>query len=93
MIGRPSILIPYPPYATEDHQSANARGLVDAQAAILIPESQLDVPTLSAQIAAVLDNPQGGALQMANAALAQGIPPDATQRLVDMVHDLTGVPE
>lgn len=90
VIGRPSILIPYP-YATEDHQSANARGLVDAQAAILIPESQLDVPTLSAQIAAVLDNPQG-AVQMANAALAQGIP-DATQRLVDMVHDLTGVPE
>ena len=90
VIGRPSILIPYP-HATEDHQTANARGLVDAQAAILIPESQLDVPTLSAQIAAVLDNPQGARL-MAAAALAQGIP-DATQRLADMVHDLTGVDE
>ncbi len=39
VIGRPSILIPYAA-ATADHQTANARGLVDAGAAILIPESQ-----------------------------------------------------
>ncbi|MCI2398142.1 UDP-N-acetylglucosamine--N-acetylmuramyl-(pentapeptide) pyrophosphoryl-undecaprenol N-acetylglucosamine transferase [Aliiroseovarius subalbicans] len=87
VIGRPSILIPYP-HATEDHQSANARGLVDADAAILIPESQLDVATLSAQIAAVLQNPEG-ARQMARAALSQGIP-DATDRLVALVEELTG---
>lgn len=88
VIGRPSILIPYP-YATEDHQTANARGLVDAQAAILIPESQLDVEVLSSQIANVLDHPEG-ASQMARSAMSQGIP-DATERLVALVEELTGM--
>lgn len=87
VIGRPSILIPYP-YATEDHQTANARGLVDAQAAILIPESKLDAATLSAQIANVLEHPDG-AVQMARAALSTGIP-DATDRLVALIDELTG---
>ena len=85
VIGRPSILIPYP-HATDDHQSANARGLVEAGAAILIPESRLDVPTLTAQIAAVLDDPAGAEL-MAAAALGQG-KPDATAALVALVEEL-----
>jgi len=85
VIGRPAILIPYP-HATEDHQSANARGLVEAGAAILIPQSQLDAETLSAQIALVLGNPQG-AEQMAAAALGQGRP-DATAALVGLVEEL-----
>lgn len=41
VIGRPSILVPYAA-AAADHQTANARGLVEAGAAILIPESKLD---------------------------------------------------
>ena len=85
VIGRPSILIPYAA-ATADHQSANARGLVDAGSAILIPESQLDVASVTEQIASVLDNPQG-ALHMANAALSVAIP-DATERLVSLVETL-----
>ncbi len=64
VIGRPSILIPYAA-ATADHQTANARGLVDANAAIMIPESRLDPATLSAQIAAVLENPRAAG-QMAS---------------------------
>jgi UDP-N-acetylglucosamine--N-acetylmuramyl-(pentapeptide) pyrophosphoryl-undecaprenol N-acetylglucosamine transferase len=94
VIGRPSILIPYAA-ATADHQTANARGLVDAGAAILIPEARLDAAALAAQIAAVLGNPDG-ALQMARAAQAQGRP-DATRRLVAMVEALhqpaTPIPE
>ena len=86
VIGRPSILIPYAA-ATADHQTANARALVDAEAAILIPESQMNVDAVAAQIAAVLDNPQG-ALHMANAALSVAIP-DATERLVTLVETLT----
>jgi UDP-N-acetylglucosamine--N-acetylmuramyl-(pentapeptide) pyrophosphoryl-undecaprenol N-acetylglucosamine transferase len=85
VIGRPSILIPYP-HATEDHQTANARGLVEAGAAILLPESKLDAATLSDQIALVLDDPQG-AEQMAAAALGQGRP-DATEALVALVEEL-----
>lgn len=85
VIGRPSILIPYAA-AAADHQSANARGLVDAGAAILIPESQLNVDAVAEQIAAVLDNPQG-ALHMANAALSVARP-DATETLVTLVETL-----
>lgn len=84
-IGRPSILIPYAA-ATGDHQSANARGLVEAGAAILIPESQLDVAGLSGQVAAVLGDPTAAA-RMAQNALGQGRP-DATERLVEVVERL-----
>lgn len=86
IVGRPSILIPFAA-ATADHQTANARGLVDVGAAILIPESQLTVQSVAEQISAVLDNPDG-AMQMANAALTVG-KPDATEQLVHMVETLT----
>ncbi|MGC9419530.1 MAG: UDP-N-acetylglucosamine--N-acetylmuramyl-(pentapeptide) pyrophosphoryl-undecaprenol N-acetylglucosamine transferase, partial [Rhodovulum sp.] len=87
VIGRPAILIPYP-YATGDHQTANARGLVEAGGAILIPESALDPATLAEHIATVLEQPDG-ALQMARAALDCGRP-DATERLVEIVEALGG---
>ena len=82
VIGRPAILVPYAA-ATADHQTANARGLVGADAAILIPESALDPATLASHIAAVLSHPRAAEMMAANA-LAQGRP-DATQRLVDLV--------
>jgi len=85
VIGRPSILVPFAA-AAGDHQSANARGLSDAGAAILIPESRLDAATLSAHVAAILEDPEA-AVRMAHAALAFGIP-DATGRLVSMVEAL-----
>lgn len=86
VIGRPAILIPFAA-ATADHQTANARGLVDGQAAILIPEKVLDAATLSTQLATVLGNPQAAAL-MARKALALGMP-DATTRLVSLVEALS----
>lgn len=89
VIGRPSILVPYP-HATDDHQTANARGLVEAGAAILIPESRLDVETLSEQITTVLENPEG-AMRMSRAAQAQARP-NATDALVELVEHLAGVP-
>ncbi|MCR8725228.1 UDP-N-acetylglucosamine--N-acetylmuramyl-(pentapeptide) pyrophosphoryl-undecaprenol N-acetylglucosamine transferase [Frigidibacter sp. ROC022] len=85
VIGRPSILIPYAA-ATADHQSANARGLVDAGAAVLIPESRLDPGTLSDHIAAILSDPSA-AQKMAQAALAQGRP-GAAETLADLVQEL-----
>lgn len=86
-IGRPSILIPYAA-ATNDHQTANARGLSAAGAAILIPESALDAAALAAQMTAVLENPEGAA-RMARNALAQAIP-DAADRLARLVETLAG---
>jgi len=60
--------------------------LVDAGAAILIPENQLDPASLTAQIASILGNPEA-ALHMSQAALSAGAP-DATDRLVALVEAL-----
>ncbi|MBY6153273.1 UDP-N-acetylglucosamine--N-acetylmuramyl-(pentapeptide) pyrophosphoryl-undecaprenol N-acetylglucosamine transferase [Vannielia litorea] len=87
VIGRPSILVPLAA-AIRDEQTANARGLVDAGAAILVPEKRLDPESLAEQIQTILDFPEG-ATQMAHAALATG-KPDATQRLVELVEGLAG---
>lgn len=89
VIGRPAILIPFAA-AAADHQTANARGLVEGQAAILIPESALDAATLSTHIAAVLSDPPA-ATRMAANALARARP-EATQALVDLVLSLTKEP-
>jgi len=86
VIGRPSILIPFAA-ATDDHQTANARGLVDAGAAVLIPENLLDAATLADHMAAILGQPKAAEL-MARNALGQGRP-DATDRLVDIVETLS----
>ncbi|MFC3180713.1 UDP-N-acetylglucosamine--N-acetylmuramyl-(pentapeptide) pyrophosphoryl-undecaprenol N-acetylglucosamine transferase [Cypionkella sinensis] len=85
VIGRPAILVPFAA-ATGDHQTANARGLVDAGAAVLMPELGLSPASLAAEIAAILDNP-ARAEDMARKAQAQGRP-DATTRLVALVEAL-----
>jgi len=86
-IGRPAILVPYAA-ATADHQAANARGMVDAGAAILIPEGRLDIPTLVEHMAAVLGQPQA-AVRMAHGALSLSRL-DATDRLAGLVLELAG---
>jgi UDP-N-acetylglucosamine--N-acetylmuramyl-(pentapeptide) pyrophosphoryl-undecaprenol N-acetylglucosamine transferase len=86
VIGRPSILIPFAA-ATGDHQTANARGLVEGDAAILIPEAALDADSLATQMAAIFENPKA-ALAMSRNALALGRA-DATDRLVELVESLT----
>jgi UDP-N-acetylglucosamine--N-acetylmuramyl-(pentapeptide) pyrophosphoryl-undecaprenol N-acetylglucosamine transferase len=85
VIGRPSILIPFAA-ATGDHQMANARGLADATAAVVIPENVLDATSLAGHIAAILGNPDR-AETMARNALAEG-KPDATARLIALVEEL-----
>ncbi len=87
VIGRPAILIPFAA-ATGDHQTANARGLVDAQAAVLCAEKGLDAARLSGEIEAILSSPER-AEHMAAAAHAQGRP-DATIRLAALVEALAG---
>ena len=85
IIGRPSILIPYAA-AAGDHQTANARGLAETGAAIVVPEARLTPADLAAQIELVLANPDG-ATQMARAAISAGHP-DAATTLADMVQAL-----
>jgi UDP-N-acetylglucosamine--N-acetylmuramyl-(pentapeptide) pyrophosphoryl-undecaprenol N-acetylglucosamine transferase len=49
-VGVPAILVPYP-YAVDDHQTHNAKYLVDAGAASLLPQDQLSVASLCATLA------------------------------------------
>jgi UDP-N-acetylglucosamine--N-acetylmuramyl-(pentapeptide) pyrophosphoryl-undecaprenol N-acetylglucosamine transferase len=85
VIGRPAILIPFAA-ATGDHQTANARGLVEAGGAIMVPEAMANPESMSAQIEMILSNPQG-ALQMSQAAFSVG-KPEAAETLAQMVEAL-----
>lgn len=85
VVGRPSVLVPLA-IATNDHQTANANGLVSAGGAFAIPENRLTAGVLSEHIAAILSDPDGAAA-MAQAAAAQGRP-KAAQELADLVESL-----
>lgn len=87
VIGRPAVLVPYAA-ALRDEQTANARGLVEAGAALLIPESKFTPEALAEQVALILGQPRG-AEQMAAAALSLG-KPDAAQALADLATRLAG---
>jgi UDP-N-acetylglucosamine--N-acetylmuramyl-(pentapeptide) pyrophosphoryl-undecaprenol N-acetylglucosamine transferase len=76
--GRPAVLIPYP-YATADHQAANARFMADAGAAVVIPDHELTAPRLAQEVGRLLADParlQG--MARASAALAR---PDAAREI------------
>jgi UDP-N-acetylglucosamine--N-acetylmuramyl-(pentapeptide) pyrophosphoryl-undecaprenol N-acetylglucosamine transferase len=90
VVGRPAIYIPYAA-AVRDEQTANARGPVDAEAAVLMPEARLTPETLAETVAAILTQPDA-ALRMSQAALSLAVP-DATDRLVALVEELAGHPE
>ncbi|MGR3448761.1 MAG: UDP-N-acetylglucosamine--N-acetylmuramyl-(pentapeptide) pyrophosphoryl-undecaprenol N-acetylglucosamine transferase [Paracoccus sp. (in: a-proteobacteria)] len=85
VIGRPAILIPFAA-AAGDHQSANARALADAGAALLRAESTLDPETLARDMQAILTDP-ACARAMASAALSLARP-DAARRLYDLVTEI-----
>ncbi|MGI8661656.1 MAG: undecaprenyldiphospho-muramoylpentapeptide beta-N-acetylglucosaminyltransferase [Acidimicrobiales bacterium] len=55
-LGLPAVLVPSP-FVTGDHQSANARYAVDAGAAVLVPDSELDGARLVAEVDALLGDP------------------------------------
>ncbi len=84
-IGRPAILIPFA-RATGDHQTANARALVQAGAAVMIPESALAPDMLAGQIRMIFDQPKA-ATKMANAA-REYARPGATEALAELVEGL-----
>jgi UDP-N-acetylglucosamine--N-acetylmuramyl-(pentapeptide) pyrophosphoryl-undecaprenol N-acetylglucosamine transferase len=54
--GLPAILVPYP-HASADHQSANARWMSEAGAAIVIEDGQLTAAGLAREVAQLLANP------------------------------------
>ena len=70
--GRPSILVPYP-YAVDDHQTANARTLEQAGAAVHLPQAEL-TPTRLWEVLGNLLADQRGLTAMARAAHGVGKP-------------------
>jgi UDP-N-acetylglucosamine--N-acetylmuramyl-(pentapeptide) pyrophosphoryl-undecaprenol N-acetylglucosamine transferase len=55
-VGLPAILVPSP-YVTADQQTGNARHLVDAGAAVLVPDADLDGPRLAREVDALIGDP------------------------------------
>ena len=79
---RPAILAPFP-FATADHQTANAEWMRVGGAAVVIPDAELTAVRLGTEVAAVL-NDEARLVEMAAAArrLAK---PDAARRIADQV--------
>jgi UDP-N-acetylglucosamine--N-acetylmuramyl-(pentapeptide) pyrophosphoryl-undecaprenol N-acetylglucosamine transferase len=85
--GLASVLVPYP-HATADHQTANARFVEGAGAAVVVPDDELDGPRLAREVGALLAAPQRLA-EMSNAARAVS-KPDAAERIADELLALAG---
>ena len=89
VIGRPSILIPYP-FATDDHQTANAQVLERSGAAWRIQQSDLSVEQLTHLLVHIFADP---ANLSRHAAAARSLArPDAAARLADLVERLSERP-
>lgn len=80
--GLPALLVPLP-IATEDHQTANARSLVDAGGALLVSDSELDGHRLERLVAPVLEDPSR--LEVMSTAMAGLARLDAATQVADLV--------
>jgi UDP-N-acetylglucosamine--N-acetylmuramyl-(pentapeptide) pyrophosphoryl-undecaprenol N-acetylglucosamine transferase len=80
--GKPAILVPYP-HASADHQTANARWMQNAGAAIVVSDRELTAARLGSEVGALLgDRSRLRAMAGASAALAR---PEAAQAVADEV--------
>ena len=83
--GRPALLVPLPG-AIDDHQTANARALVEARGASMIAQRDLTPEALSARLASLLTNPDMlGHTARAARNIARA---DAATCLADLVEEL-----
>jgi UDP-N-acetylglucosamine--N-acetylmuramyl-(pentapeptide) pyrophosphoryl-undecaprenol N-acetylglucosamine transferase len=81
----PSILIPYP-YAAEDHQTVNAQAFVDAQAALMLKQSQISAEEFQALVLELLAAPARlAAMATAAGRLATA---DSATKLADLIQQI-----
>ena len=78
--GVPAVLVPYP-HATADHQSTNARWMAEAEAAVVVPDAELDASRLAHEIDSIV-GASGRVARMGEAARALARP-DAAERIAD----------
>ena len=88
VIGRPSILVPFP-FALDQDQAANAAHLSEIGAATVIRQTGFTPQWLAARLAEDFGNPQGLTAK-AQAAKSAGIP-EAAERLADLVLRVAGL--
>ena len=86
-VGRPAILVPFP-FATGDHQTANAEWMRAGGAATVVPDAELSAERLGAEAAAVLGDP--ARLEAMAAAASRLAKPDAARRIADEVLEAAG---
>ncbi|MHB1341598.1 MAG: undecaprenyldiphospho-muramoylpentapeptide beta-N-acetylglucosaminyltransferase [Coriobacteriia bacterium] len=81
-IGRVSVLVPYP-YATDDHQTLNARAVAAGGGAIVVPDAEVETDAFSsAVLGLVRDVRKRETMAAAAAALGR---PDAGRRVAELV--------
>jgi UDP-N-acetylglucosamine--N-acetylmuramyl-(pentapeptide) pyrophosphoryl-undecaprenol N-acetylglucosamine transferase len=88
VVGVASILVPFP-YATDDHQTGNARFLADAGAAILLPQAVLSAQRLAGLLG---DFSQQRAMLLEMACRARELAmPDAARRVAEQCLRAAGI--
>lgn len=84
-IGRAAVLVPYP-FATDDHQTLNARAVAEAGGAVVVADEDLGSERFRSVILEILgDKDRRSAMAEASAALGR---PDAVDRVVALVRDV-----
>lgn len=84
--GKPSLLVPFAA-AADEHQKRNAEAMVDAGAAVMLEEAELDIPgRLLRELVGLLADPNR-LTKMGVAARAQAHP-DAAERIADKLAEL-----
>lgn len=81
-LGLPALLVPFP-YATEDHQTTNAKAYVARGAAFMMPDDQLDTPAFAEKLFALVED--ASVRQAMREAAATFETQDAAGKLADAV--------
>ncbi|HEX3519872.1 MAG TPA: undecaprenyldiphospho-muramoylpentapeptide beta-N-acetylglucosaminyltransferase [Solirubrobacteraceae bacterium] len=85
--GLPAVLVPYP-HAAGDHQSANARWMTEAGAAVSIPDGELSAARLAGQVGSLLaDRERLRAMAAASARLSR---PQAAREVAQELLEAAG---
>ncbi len=82
--GVPSLLVPYP-LAAGDHQTKNARTVVEGGAAHMVADADLTPEILSREVDAILEPQTNARMRSAALGLAR---PDAATRIADVIVEL-----
>lgn len=87
VVGLPAVLVPLPG-APGDHQTANARALERAGAAIVVPDGELDPDRVARELAPIVGDPaRRDAMARSAIAVAR---PDAASAVAEVVAEVVG---